>query len=316
MKKFFSIATILLLSASSFAQNTDSTGLDGDDLDLNAVLELFKKSKSLEDFEQKLNEEGNEVNNLDMNDNGYVDYIQVIDFQDSTSESHAVTLRVPVTETESQDVAVIEIEEIDGEVVNLQIVGDEDLYGEEFIVEPAEEGNDNAVNTRKWKPIRHIYGPRYVVWVSPWRFGRYPTWYRPWRRVSWRVYHNRHVHVHRYYRRTTIRRCHRAHIHGKKHHSHSNWYHKNHSHKVSNNPKKSVNHSVTPAKNKKVKTKAATKNTNSANERKRPGGSVKKNNNASDRKRPGGSVKKGNNSNQRKRSGGKVKKGLNKKIGR
>jgi hypothetical protein len=211
--------------------------MEGDNLDLNGVLELFKESKDVEDFEKKLNTESNGVNNLDLNEDGEVDYIRVVDHADSNA--HSLALQVPVTESESQDVAVIEMEEVEEDKVNLQVIGDSDLYGEEYMLEPADEKNASiVVNVNTWRPVRSIYGPRYRVWRSPYRWGYYPKWHRPWRRVAWRVYRPRVIRYHRpYYRFTTVRRCHRAHSHYHVHHVHSPHFHKNHK---SHNHKKSA----------------------------------------------------------------------------
>ena len=77
-------------------------------LSLEAAIELFKKSDSPEDFEKRLNSENNDVNNLDLNEDGEIDYIRVVD--NSAGDVHALVLQVAVSEKESQDVAVIEIE--------------------------------------------------------------------------------------------------------------------------------------------------------------------------------------------------------------
>lgn len=231
MKKTGLLLIIALFSWLGYAQDTDSTGLEGDHLDLNGVLELFKESENVEDFEKKLNTEDNGVNNLDLNEDGEVDYIRVIDH--ANGDAHALALQVPVDESESQDVAVIEIEQSDDEEIKLQVIGDSELYGEDYMVEPVDQKNRNVtVNVYGWRPVRHIYGPRYTVWVSPWRWRQSPRWWRPWRRVHYRVYRPRVVRYHRpYYRRVHVRRCHRAHRHYTVHHVHSVTFKKNHSHK-------------------------------------------------------------------------------------
>ena len=89
----------------SFAQS-DSLGMLGDQLDLYGVLDLFKNTDNLEEFEKKLNSEDNEVNNLDLNNDDKIDYIRVVDYKEGNG--HAIVLQVPINETESQDVAVIE----------------------------------------------------------------------------------------------------------------------------------------------------------------------------------------------------------------
>lgn len=228
---------LLLCSIPLFAQNdmeSDSTGLPGDHFSLEAAIELFKKSDSPEDFEKRLNSENNEVNNLDLNEDGEIDYIRVVD--NSEGDVHALVLQVAVSETESQDVAVIEIEKQGAENAILQIIGDEELYGEQKIAEPFEEekvksGKDKGpiasgapvrivVNVWLWRPVRFIYAPAYRPWVSPWRWRVYPAYWRPWRPHPWRVYHARvlpyraHYHVirtHRVVRAHAVYAPHRAH---------------------------------------------------------------------------------------------------------
>ncbi|MCA0237535.1 MAG: hypothetical protein LCH81_14245 [Bacteroidetes bacterium] len=209
------LASILAFPA--WAQDSteaDSTGLAGDNFSLEAALDLFKQSASLEDFEKRLNEEDNPANNLDLNDDGKIDYIRVVDEMDG--DVHAIVLQTPVSESESQDIAVIEIEKTGAESAILQIVGDEDVFGEQVLVEPSDEEVDApkgrggpavhlapdaiVVNVWLWSPVRFIYRPAYVVYVSPWRWGYYPGWWQPFRPRPWRVFYPRfrpyHVHYH------------------------------------------------------------------------------------------------------------------------
>ncbi len=205
------------------AQDKDSTGLPGDQLDLYAVLDLFKSAESVEAFETALNSETNAVNNLDLNGDDQVDYIRVVDRTDSGA--HAITLQVAVSETESQDVAVIEIEKDGESSAVVQLVGDEDLYGKDYIVEPGEAGVEMdkkfgqgfiasrslVRNVWAWRCVRFIFAPTYVVWVSPYRWGYYPRAWHPWRPVAWRVYHPRFVHHRVNYRVVHVHRVNRAH---------------------------------------------------------------------------------------------------------
>ena len=109
---------------------------------------------------------------------------------------HAIVLQVPINENESQDLAVIEIEKTGAENAILQIIGDEEVFGESKIVEPFEvEGDDSqgrgpdevvafkriVVNVWLWPSVRFVYGPRYRVWVSPFGWRVYPRWWKPWR---------------------------------------------------------------------------------------------------------------------------------------
>lgn len=207
---FFLFVCFGMIANNMFAQQTttssvtDSTGLPGDNFSLQGALEMFKQSKTPEDFEKKLNTENNYVNNLDLNGDGKTDYVRVID--KSKGNVHAIVLQVAVNKTESQDVAVIEIEKQDKESAILQIVGDPELYGDSTIVEPVEAKGEKTkgagpsgqlssvsmffVNVWFWPCVTYIYQPVYVVYESPWYWDYYPYWWSPWRPMSWYWHHH------------------------------------------------------------------------------------------------------------------------------
>lgn len=216
----------------------DSTGLPGDNFSLEGALEMFKKAGSPEEFERLINTENNQVNNLDLNDDGEIDYIKVIDKKEG--DAHAFILQDAVSESESQDVAVIEVEKKGNDNAVLQIIGDEDIYGEQIIVEPkpaeavqpapaqATSSSNVTVNVWAWPAVRYVYGPSYVVWASPWAWRARPVWWRPWHPVRRHVFygyravyrphyvvvpHHRVVYAHRVYRpvRTTSVMVHTRH---------------------------------------------------------------------------------------------------------
>lgn len=219
--RIFSIVTTLFLLISAaqaqHASGVDSTGLPGDNFSLQGALQLFKQAASPEEFEKLLNTESNNVNNLDLNGDNEIDYIRVIDKQDG--DVHVLILQVPVSETESQDIAVIELEKTGKESAVVQITGDEDIYGEEVIIEPNgdeatgmnvqpeygmnhgpagyTENNGIIVNVWIWPSVRFVFGPAYRPWVSPWKWRMHPVWWKPWRPVGWRVFHPRCVVYHR-----------------------------------------------------------------------------------------------------------------------
>lgn len=201
----------------------DSTGLPGDNFSLQGALEMFKTANSPEEFEKLLNTEENHVNNLDLNSDGDIDYIRVVGAKDK--DAHAFTLQVPISEKENQDIAVIELEKNGDASAVVQILGDEDIFGEQTIVEPGD-GDDDAeedagggrphyagysarivVNVWGWPCVRFVYAPAYAVWVSPWRWRSYPVWWRPWRPIAWRVFHPFRA---RYHRGFAVVRTHRV----------------------------------------------------------------------------------------------------------
>jgi hypothetical protein len=219
------ISVNLCAAANPITQGADSLGLPGDNLDLYGVLDLFKKSENPEEFEKTLNSSETKLNNLDLNGDGEIDYIRVIDRTDK--DAHALVLQIPVNEDEAQDVAVIEIEKKDDGTAHVQIVGDEELYGKNYIIEPTDEktaGNLTnerssqppqpsqpavtpappsasppvVINVITWPAVRYIYRPVYAPWVSPWRWRYYPPYWRPWKPVYWGMYHP-HWYPHHYY---------------------------------------------------------------------------------------------------------------------
>lgn len=215
--------SVLILNYSSLAQASDSTGLPGDNFDLQGALQMFKEATSPENFETAINKEGNNINNLDLDGDGDIDYVRVIEKMDN--DAHVFVLQVAISNTENQDIAVIEIEKTGPENAIIQIVGDEDIYGEQVIVEPdGETGNayneENyninsnlsgpnvdfnfdkpgiVVNVWFWPSVRFIYAPAYRPWVSPWRWHYYPAWWKPWKPFGWHVWHPRRMHYHRPY---------------------------------------------------------------------------------------------------------------------
>ena len=140
MKKKYLIFFILAMSLLSFpvfsqtGNDTTLLGLPGDNLDLFAVLDLFQKSKTIEEFEKSLNEEKTGINNLDLNLDNKVDFIKVVTKQEG--QDFTFVLQVDVSEKEIQDVAVILVSKDKNGKVTMQIVGDKDLYGKDYVIEP------------------------------------------------------------------------------------------------------------------------------------------------------------------------------------
>ena len=167
----------------------------GDNFSLEGALEVFKKSRSPEEFERNLNDPDTRVNNLDLNGDGYIDYIRVIDMVERNV--HVFVLQAVISENENQDIAVITLEKLADGRATLQITGDADIYGVETIIEPTTEVRTYAgvntsrvvVNVWPWPLVRYIYGPYYSVWVSPWAWSYRPYWWRPWRPILYYDYY-------------------------------------------------------------------------------------------------------------------------------
>src|SRR6187399_641465 len=125
MKKNLSLLVVAmsLLCSPVFSQSdvdtTNKLGLAGDNLDLYAVLSVFQKSKTIEEFEKSLNDEKSKINNLDLNLDKKIDFIKVV--ARKKDDSHTFILQVDVTKDETQDVAVILLDKDKNKKVSLQI---------------------------------------------------------------------------------------------------------------------------------------------------------------------------------------------------
>jgi hypothetical protein len=218
MKKFIItsiLAALVTAGTAVMAQNyTDEyLGLPGDNLNLYAVMNLFQESQTLEDFERNLNDANSRINNLDLNGDNLIDYITVNDFVDGNV--HNIVLRVAMNQYETQDVAVFTVQRFRNGTVQIQLVGDEALYGRNYIVEPIYDNNyagtynPGYTGTGRitinvvadWPLVRFMYYPGYTSWRSSWYWDYYPSYWNPWRPYYWDYYYGYHYNNYRdYYR--------------------------------------------------------------------------------------------------------------------
>jgi hypothetical protein len=223
MKKYiFTLFLILAatgISVRAHGQAPDYLGLPGDNLNLFAVMKLFQESKTLEIFERDLNNEDMRINNLDLDQDGRIDYIRVVDHADGNY--HSIVLQDALSPRDIQDIAVFTVYRDHQGRVSIQLTGDEALYGRDYIVEPnyadldynetpnpgyTEYNRETVVINRTttlevaaWPVIRFIFLPTYVVWQSPWYYNYYPTYWRPWRPYYWHYYYGYHYNWDPYY---------------------------------------------------------------------------------------------------------------------
>ena len=202
----------------AFSQNssTGELGLPGDNLDLYAVLDIFQKSKTIEDFEKSLNDEKKKINNLDLNDDKKIDFIKVETKKDG--DDFTFILRDPISKTETQDVAVILVSKDKNKKISIQIVGDKDLYGKDYIVEPTSKGSGGVtanpaytgadavtasvpastttVIVEQAPIVQYVYSPAYVPYYPPYYYGYYPPWFGFATVMAVGIYRSNHYYYH------------------------------------------------------------------------------------------------------------------------
>ena len=139
-------------------------------LNLQAVGSLFGRCENLEDFENQLNNPDLGISNLDLNGDGQVDYLRVV--ETVKGDIHLITLQTVIGKNQFQDVATIRLEKDNEEGVTVQIIGDAGIYGDNYIIEP-------TYATPLVFPLL-FWANHYRPWRSPFRWGHYPNHYRPW----------------------------------------------------------------------------------------------------------------------------------------
>jgi cell division septation protein DedD len=196
MKKILlTVHIIAFMICSATAQEQTPATEAGEDFDLYGVIGLFEESEDFEDFEKKINSEENDVNNLDLNKDEEVDIVKVVEYEEGNT--HVLALQAVIGDNDFQDIATIEIEKHSESEISLQVIGDPDIYGTDYIIEPApEEGSIRSyrpmavfVSVHTWRPIGFVYRPGRVVFVSAVVFRPAPVWFRvrrPIGRSSWR----------------------------------------------------------------------------------------------------------------------------------
>ncbi|MGL1932294.1 MAG: hypothetical protein OCC45_11090 [Desulfotalea sp.] len=205
MKKLFVLLLFVLFISSGnlYAEDTTTVAAENtnisDNLNLEAVASVFGESKDLEEFEKKLNDPNTQISNLDLNEDGEVDYLKVT--ETSNGDTHVVTLQAVIGKDQYQNVATIKVEKKGPDNTQVQVVGDVNMYGPDYVIHPV----------YVHPPVIYLWfwGPVYRPWRSPFYWGHYPPYYRPWRPYSRNRYQtniNVHINKNNSYRRTNIRK--------------------------------------------------------------------------------------------------------------
>lgn len=186
MKRLTYLFAILLISSAvAWADETITVTATNSDisanLDLKVVAKLFGEAKDLEDFEKKLNDPQQALVNLDLNGDGDVDYIRVI--ETNNGNRHLIVLQAVLAKDIYQDVASIYVEKDEANNVSVQVIGDEYIYGTNYVIEPV----------YIYRPVIYdwFWGPYWTCWHSPWYWGYWPVWWAPYACIGYHDYYYR-----------------------------------------------------------------------------------------------------------------------------
>ena len=165
------LMTLMLMSMALWAEERITVSANSSDisegLDLKVVAKLFAEAKNLEEFESMLNNPDSAFCNLDLNGDGQVDYLRVV--ETGEGNKRLIVLQAILAKDIYQDVASIYVEKDEKDQVSVQVVGDEYVYGTNYIIEPV----------YVYRPLIYdwFWSSAWYAWHSPWYWGYWPGWW-------------------------------------------------------------------------------------------------------------------------------------------
>ncbi len=161
-----------------------------ENLDLQRVGSLLEESDNAEDFEYRLNAD-NGINNLDLNGDGYTDYLSVSEFDNRSDNQRGFTIFDRFGPDEIQEIAriILDRNSYDDPGARVLLTGNEQLYGDDYNYET--NWLDKALGIANW-----AFGDRNDYYESPYDYENYPNDYEPYQVVETPVYRSR---VEQYY---------------------------------------------------------------------------------------------------------------------
>ena len=159
-----------------------------ENFDLQRVGQLVERAQSPEEFEALLNEE-NSVNNLDLNGDGYVDYISVDEFEHRDSNARGFSLFSRFGPDMIQEIATILFyrDELNSPGARVLLTGNEQLYGDDHYYETNWADRDLGL-------VSNLFEDRNSPYRSPYYYDNYPTNYDPFEIVDPPAYRTRVAH--------------------------------------------------------------------------------------------------------------------------
>lgn len=156
-----------------------------DNFDLQRVGTLLERSDNPQQFETYLNDDDYGVNNLDLNGDGYVDYISVREFGDDGRNERGLSLYSRFGPDQIQDIATIFFyrDNYDAPGSRVLIYGNDQIYGDNYYYET------NWVD-RTLGVVNALFGDN-DYYVSPYYYENYPVGYDPYYVVEPQYYRTR-----------------------------------------------------------------------------------------------------------------------------
>ncbi|WGK70123.1 hypothetical protein P0082_04485 [Candidatus Haliotispira prima] len=135
-------------------------------LDLEAVGTLLGQAGDAEELEILLNRQDG-INNLDINEDGVVDFISVTEF--GTGNERGFSLSTEIAEGEEQELATIHVQQDEAGEQTVQVQGNQNLYGPNHYYQ-------SRVGVGNVLLFAWLFSP-HTPYYSPFAWGYYPPYY-------------------------------------------------------------------------------------------------------------------------------------------
>ena len=155
-----------------------------DNLDLHRVGNYLEESDDPAEFERYLNDD-NGINNLDLNGDGYADYISVQEYDDRDSNSRGLSLFTRFGPDLIQEIATILLyrDQPNYRGARILLTGNEQLYGDNYYYETNWLDRDLGL-------VSYLYSD-HDYYRSPYYYDNYPSGYEVYQIVDTPVYRTR-----------------------------------------------------------------------------------------------------------------------------
>ncbi len=179
-------------SSQSYQSDQEQQVAAAEGLSLLGLTALVKEVRSGQELERKLNQTDG-INNLDLNGDGKVDYLNIREFGDINQKIGYSVTTEPV-KGEIQEIAEVSVER-NGDTAEIQVIGNEQIYGTNAIYNDStpvkREQSADKVSGAHGIPLYASFFFLRPMWMSPWYFGYYPSFFSPYPIVSRTAYVSR-----------------------------------------------------------------------------------------------------------------------------
>lgn len=166
---------------------TEPTGYAAEEnFDLRRIGDLVREADDAAELEYLINRDDG-INNLDLNEDGYADYISVAEYEDEEDEGiRGLSLFTRFGLDQIQEIATIifDRDRPDRPGARVYLLGNERIYGDDYTYEG--DWLDKSLDIARW-----IFSDRDEDYRSPYYYDRYPDDYTEYRVVETPVYQSR-----------------------------------------------------------------------------------------------------------------------------